>query len=1277
MSNYPSAPPFGGPFAYVPQWPHASTPNSLPSLPPHTFPSNGDYTASISHSNANSFHQNSNIAGLGAFGATGTLPPPLPFMGLPPPPFPSFPLSSVTFPPVPLANGPQPDGRSVAAARTFANDGAVHTLDSQATTESSSRQDSDREEGEVSDMEGQIPSQAKEAGSERSITLNRHQDVSGGICDSALNSGFPRNRTQHLGIKDPGNFAAIPREVSGKTNQGTDEAPSELHPCSRDSESPYNPPISIAEVPHGSESEAPNSSAMRPKSPPMSIPKEAQFQLSTKSPSQLRIQAQGALLSLAPHNIRYSELVGEGINPMVLKQLYEEVGIKIATSQPGTSVPSVPVKLVASGHEANATADLPVVKRTAKELTDQEAPQQRKISEVEAANKALTPPVLSSTPQPDGGKPLERKEVIARMLAARAAKTSGTPQLSKPDAENESTVTTAPSVPATETLTLPSSEATESEKEIRVREKNKAQTELARQRIELLKKQGLTRTQSKPRAGSISQNTLQQNNDAVQVSTPPASSPAIRHPLPNRPPAPDPAPSARIPGLFMTEQSSHHEPNIKADGGAVTVSASQPRVTHRKRPRASDFNEPVVTSKSSFGHIQNGGAPDDRLIIDISDDEVFYGEADTDDMDIDSSADQILQDARSKALRGAKIPRLEGYPSSTGSVGQRNNGSFNTKISASSTPQSPFRNNDRQDLRQVDLEIQAMRRRIAEMEEKKKSKSASDLARPPGTLSPSRLSQAENAIPEVGLLQCPPAAAMPSIEKETAESTIISNGTHGTISKKPVSSESGELENLRFKLLRKKEIESGLPVLDAEILRSETRLAEVKEEMERLLAEIAKGKHGRQQLVEELQHLQSEANSHSLDEVETTQRLLENKEPPKNTEEATPMPNDTVDGDLAVPDALALQTGDSEGSRSASLSRDTGAATDLEPASASEPLDTAEHQTVFSAHVTDDLGEAPPAPSLSESGGSAMDESIDSALSEPVQEPALEQTAAASATPPDGSGTSESVDISETGSILMENSHDSLPERPRFTDAAAELPNAGDDDGQVDVRNSRESSAESEASEAYEPPEPDTSADSADELYTPSFSPSSGRGELPDVSAHTVGQPQADKPLTGTVLVSDVSQTPEVGNLDHAQKEMPGFGFSPYHSPLRFFRAYRYHPNFVDNVSGGYRSLTYSHDIDPMVYVCPFEVAGGVCNDRSCEFQHFRDMTLSDDKILVQMGSLREGKTQEEKDNYLAGLKQIINDMRRDQVKDFSTVAAEIAAYRRRFLQDPSRILPL
>lgn len=72
-----------------------------------------------------------------------------------------------------------------------------------------------------------------------------------------------------------------------------------------------------------------------------------------------------------------------------------------------------------------------------------------------------------------------------------------------------------------------------------------------------------------------------------------------------------------------------------------------------------------------------------------------------------------------------------------------------------------------------------------------------------------------------------------------------------------------------------------------------------------------------------------------------------------------------------------------------------------------------------------------------------------------------------------------------------------------------------------------------------------------------------------------------------------------------------GSRFTPYISPLRHFKAYRYHPGFTEDVSNGFRSLTYSHDIDAMKYFCPYELAGGVCNDRSCEFQHFRDITLS------------------------------------------------------------------
>ena len=65
-----------------------------------------------------------------------------------------------------------------------------------------------------------------------------------------------------------------------------------------------------------------------------------------KSAAQLRIQAQGALLSLAPHNIRYNELVAEGINPAILKRLYEEVGIKVTASP--VQGPPVPEKASAA-----------------------------------------------------------------------------------------------------------------------------------------------------------------------------------------------------------------------------------------------------------------------------------------------------------------------------------------------------------------------------------------------------------------------------------------------------------------------------------------------------------------------------------------------------------------------------------------------------------------------------------------------------------------------------------------------------------------------------------------------------------------------------------------------------------------------------------------------------------------------------------------------------------------------------------------------------------------
>jgi hypothetical protein len=59
------------------------------------------------------------------------------------------------------------------------------------------------------------------------------------------------------------------------------------------------------------------------------------------------------------------------------------------------------------------------------------------------------------------------------------------------------------------------------------------------------------------------------------------------------------------------------------------------------------------------------------------------------------------------------------------------------------------------------------------------------------------------------------------------------------------------------------------------------------------------------------------------------------------------------------------------------------------------------------------------------------------------------------------------------------------------------------------------------------------------------------------------------------------------------------------------FKSYRYHPNFANDVEGGFLSLTYSHQIDPEKPLCPYEAVGGTCNDPQCVGQHFKDMGIS------------------------------------------------------------------
>jgi hypothetical protein len=404
-----------------------------------------------------------------------------------------------------------------------------------------------------------------------------------------------------------------------------------------------------------------------------------------KSVAQLRIQAQGALLSLAPHKIRYNELIAEGINPVILRRLYEEVGIRV--TPPTDQSPSVPEEIPAT---ASVTGKALEVRKSAVAKT---ANEEKSTGKSELPVSQPSAPSAAAPPKPD--KPLERKELIARMLAEKAAKTTSKD--------------TSPTGSAKSSPTAPINEIRPTQKAPAIKEKSKAQTELARQRIEELKRQSLLKAQQSAQA----------NPAPMQLESP---SPAIQHPLPLRPPVPGSQSIATLPGLVMTgsEQEGKETSASEPDLAIALGSASTPQTNQRKRPRASDFDEPVAPPRKNFNPTANRFNPADKLIIAISDDESLYGDDEGDNMDLDSSSEQ---DAVPIVTSAIVKPPAQSHSTQSPVVRP-----------STSTPNAPSSLSDQGDIRIKDMEIQAMRRKIAELELRRKSKLAASRTQSPRTV---------------------------------------------------------------------------------------------------------------------------------------------------------------------------------------------------------------------------------------------------------------------------------------------------------------------------------------------------------------------------------------------------------------------------------------------------------------------------------------------------------------------------------------------------------------
>ncbi|KAI0975529.1 hypothetical protein F4678DRAFT_417580 [Xylaria arbuscula] len=132
-----------------------------------------------------------------------------------------------------------------------------------------------------------------------------------------------------------------------------------------------------------------------------------------------------------------------------------------------------------------------------------------------------------------------------------------------------------------------------------------------------------------------------------------------------------------------------------------------------------------------------------------------------------------------------------------------------------------------------------------------------------------------------------------------------------------------------------------------------------------------------------------------------------------------------------------------------------------------------------------------------------------------------------------------------------------------------------------------------------------------------------------------------------------------------------------YKSPLSYFRAYRFHPKYFEEVSGGLKSMTFSAKIDPMREVCPQVLNGESCpKGSSCEYQHFDSMVIPDAEIITQLGSadMFVGET---RTKFIEGLKKVLNGLKANRVKDFDRITKAIVKHRQEFLGDRTKVLAL
>ncbi|EUC44218.1 hypothetical protein COCMIDRAFT_37946 [Bipolaris oryzae ATCC 44560] len=942
---------------------------------------------------------------------------------------------------------------------------------------------------------------------------------------------------------------------------------------------------------------------------------------------------------LHSNNIPYRTLADEKLDAELLRGLYQSVNLP---SEPAPILPPKP-----NGTTPSAPAVQPVA-----------APQQRTVPTLKT--NAISAPSTKAAASPT--TPGDRKDYIARLQAAKAAKQAASSKTSSPSQQITPAKPRTPQPISTPTTKPPVTD-----------EQRARNTELIKQRLEAIKAR-------QKASNGVSNNTTQASVPSQQ--TPQAQ---VAQPAPSglaTPSSQSYTPSfSGIPGLFMT-----HTP--VSNNTASTP--SQPSLSIPQKPPASK-NEASISRESTtsytrpLGQSANAHQEDDSMIIEVSDDE-----SNGSDMDIEDEPP-----APTGLPRKPGIPVRPAFPAT-----------LSDNAPGSQTPSTLARERELVDKeKQLVAMRETLKRKLAEKRERDRLASAAAVSSPTTQKPSTSVLAPQNSTPSkapstVGRDTARSRRAEIQSKLPTLDAEIASN----TSRMAELAKELEQLTALNNKIAKDKEQltkELELLGVDTEGM-SHAELRAKKDEIER-----------EQSPEPNVSSQNAEQSSRSLMTPSSlaVQPSLEPSSPKSSVPSSQPLSSQPFQKHVILP-GLGQSIAQAQHQPQASMNQ-----TDLHQRSetmsnGNEAAQTAEDEytrasrSQSSVIASDrDMGEDfySPAPPAEE------DVAVQPAASntDVTNTPAVTQPSAA---PSPSEGEVEmSVSEGEDGEEEEEYEPEYDPEEHAAVgNASTEEPC----DSQPNVAPSVTTShVSAEEEEAYEPPEADQDmADVPNEATTSGSVPQALQTEADDGAMdiatssddssddsdsdeESESDSEADDTISGNNLAHQDSNVaddlaPElqpqiISVVDNVQptpapeeEEEPAV-FKPYQSPLRMFKSYRYHPSYSKDVSGGFMSLTFSHQIDPEKPFCQYESAGGACNDPECPDQHFRDATITGDKLLLQLGTANPGKTSEERQRWNDGLRNVLKELRSKNVKDPNGIAEEIARYRREFLNDDTRVVNL